>query len=166
MVDNRSSNVSSWTVLTIVSIFSNVRFAKKKHTAICDKNQKPREPGMTAKNIGQSAVIHPGVVVHINGYKFCALLDSGASHLYASSTAIKLTCANLKSTGLRQIAMLTGVTTRTMQVALWSFVPCRFRPWSFHLLAVSSPSRFVPNTDVTRKLVELILAAFCIIALV
>jgi hypothetical protein len=96
---------------------------------------------MTAKNIGQSAVIHPGVVVHINGYKFCALLDSGASHLYASSTAIKLTCANLKSTGLRQIAMLTGVTTRTMQVALWSFVPL---PVSSPV--VSSPSRFVPFT--------------------
>ena len=71
---------------------------------------------MTANHIGQSSVIHPVVVVRINGYKFRALLDSGASHSYASSTAIKLTNAKLKSTGLRQIAMLTGVTTRTMQV--------------------------------------------------
>ena len=88
----------------------------KHHTSICDKNTKPREPGMTANHIGQSAVIHPVVVVRINGYKFRALLDSGASHSYASSTAIKLSGAKVKSVGLRQIAMLTGVTTRTMQV--------------------------------------------------
>ena len=60
--------------------------------------------------------MHPVVVVRINRYKFRALLDSGASHSYASSTAINLTHAKLKSTGLRQIAMLTGVTTRAMQV--------------------------------------------------
>ena len=71
---------------------------------------------MTANHIGLSAVIHSVVVVRINGYKFRALLDSGASLSYASSTAINLTHAKLKSTGLRQIAMLTGVTTRTMQV--------------------------------------------------
>ena len=88
----------------------------KHHTSICDKNTKPREPGMTANHIGQSTVIHPVVVVRINGYKFRALLDSGASHSYASSTAIKLSGAKVKSVGLRQIAMLTGVTTRTMQV--------------------------------------------------
>ena len=75
-----------------------------------------REPGMTAHYIGNSAVIHPVVVVTMNGYKFRALLDSKASHLYASATAIDLINASLKSTGLRQIAMLTGVTTRTMQV--------------------------------------------------
>ena len=71
---------------------------------------------MTANHIGLSAVIHPVVVVQINDYKFRALLDSGTSHSYASPTAINLTHAKLKSTGLRQIAMLTGVTTRTMQV--------------------------------------------------
>ena len=86
------------------------------HTSICDKSPRPGEPGMTANHIGLSAVIHPVVVVRINGYKFRVLLDSGASHSYASSTAINLTHAKLKSTGLRQIAMLTGVTTRTMQV--------------------------------------------------
>ena len=86
------------------------------HTSICDKAQTPREPGMTANHVGQSTVIHPVVVVKTNGYKFRALLDSGASHSYASSTAINLINAKPKSTGLRQIAMLTGVTTRTMQV--------------------------------------------------
>ena len=49
-------------------------------------------------------------------YKFRTLSDSGASHSYASSTAINLINAKPKSTGLRQIAMLTGVTTRMMQV--------------------------------------------------
>ena len=71
---------------------------------------------MTANNIGNTAVIHPVVVVKIGGYKFRALLHSGASHSYASSTAIDLINARPKSTGLRQIAMLTGITTRTMQV--------------------------------------------------
>ena len=42
--------------------------------------------------------------------------DSGASHSYASSTAIKLVGARCKSVCVRQIAMLTGVITRKMQV--------------------------------------------------
>lgn len=89
----------------------------KHHTSICDRTKtSTREPGMTANYIGNTAVIHPVVVVKINGYKFRALLDSGASHSYISSTAIELINARPKSTGLRQIAMLTGITTRTMQV--------------------------------------------------
>ena len=88
----------------------------KHHTSICDKNPKPREPGMTASHVGRSAVIHPVVVVRINGYKFRALLDSDVNHSYASSTATKLIDAKCKSVGLRQIVMLTGVTTRKMQV--------------------------------------------------
>ena len=71
---------------------------------------------MTANNIGNTAVVHAVVVVKIGGFKFRALLDSGASHSYASSTAIDLINARPKSTGLRQIAMLTGITTTTMQV--------------------------------------------------
>ena len=71
---------------------------------------------MTANFVGASTVVHPVVVVRINGYKFRALLDSGASHSYASSTAIKLIGAKCKSVGVRQIVMLTGVTTRKMQV--------------------------------------------------
>lgn len=71
---------------------------------------------MTANSVGNTAVIQPVVVVKIGGFKFRALLDSGASHSYASSTAIELINVRPKSTGLRQIAMLTGITTRTMQV--------------------------------------------------
>jgi predicted aspartyl protease len=67
---------------------------------------------MTANFIGASTVVHPVVVVRINGYKFRALLDSGASHSYTSSTAaIQLIGAKCKSAGIRQIAMFTGVTT-------------------------------------------------------
>ena len=49
-------------------------------------------------------------------FRFRALLDSGASHSYTSSTAIELIKAHPKSTGLRQITMLTGITSRMMQV--------------------------------------------------
>ena len=74
---------------------------------------------MRANQIGNLAVIHHVVVIKTNGYKFRALLDSGASHLYASATAIDLIDPSLKLTGLRQIVMLTGVTTRTTQVLEW-----------------------------------------------
>ena len=67
---------------------------------------------MTANFVGTSTV----VVVRINGYKFQALLDSGSSHSYASSTAIKMIGAKCKSVGVHQMVMLTGVTTRKMQV--------------------------------------------------
>ena len=88
--------------------------AKKHHTSICDRQQ-TREPGMTASQVGNSAVIHPVVIVKVAGYKFRALLDSGASHSYASSTFVNLTKAEPKASGVRQIAMLVGVATRVMQ---------------------------------------------------
>ena len=75
-----------------------------------------REPGMTANHVGESAVIHPVVVVRVEGYKFRALLlDSGASHSYCSSIFVKLVKARPKAAGLRQIAILMGVTTKTLQ---------------------------------------------------
>ena len=40
-----------------------------KHS-ICDKKHAPREPGMTANFIGASTVVHPVIVIRINGYKF------------------------------------------------------------------------------------------------
>ena len=71
---------------------------------------------MTANSVDNTAVVQPVVVFKIGGFSFRGLLDSGASHSYASSTAIELIKACPKSTGLRQIAMLTGITTRMMQV--------------------------------------------------
>ena len=86
--------------------------------SICEKPQMllpTCEPGMTANHIGESAAIHPVVVVRVEGYKFQALLDSGASHSYCSSTFVKLVKARPNAAGLRQIAMLMGVTTKTLQ---------------------------------------------------
>jgi len=59
---------------------------------------------MTANYIGNTAVIHPVIVVKISGYKFRALSDSGASHSYTSS--IDLIHARPKSTGLKHIPTL------------------------------------------------------------
>ena len=90
----------------------------KRHRSICEKPQMlspAREPGMTANHVGESAVIHPVVVVRVEGYKFRALLDSGASHSYCSSIFVKLVKARPKAAGLRQIAILMGVTTKTLQ---------------------------------------------------
>ena len=70
---------------------------------------------MTASHVGKCTVIHPVVVVKVAGYKFRALLDSGASHSYVSSTFLNLTKPELKSFGVRRIAMLMGVTSRIMQ---------------------------------------------------
>ena len=69
-----------------------------------------RKPGMTS-NHGEWAVTHPVVVVSVEGQKFWALLKSDASH----STFVKLIKARPKAAGLHQIAMLTGVTTKTLQ---------------------------------------------------
>ena len=68
---------------------------KKHHTSICDRKQ-AREPGMTALQVGNSADIHLVVIVKVTGYKFRALLDSGASHSYASSTFVNLPNLNPK----------------------------------------------------------------------
>ncbi|XP_068747453.1 uncharacterized protein [Montipora capricornis] len=70
---------------------------------------------MTTSQVGNSAVIHPVVIVKVAGYKFRALLDSGASHSYASSTFVNLTKAERKASGVCQITMLVGVAMRVVQ---------------------------------------------------
>ena len=56
------------------------------------------KPEMTANSVQNTTVIQPVAVVKIGGFKFRALLDSGASHSYASSTAIELikVCLSLR----------------------------------------------------------------------
>ena len=86
--------------------------------SICEKPQMSLpapEPGMTANHVGESAVIHPVVVARVEGYKFQALLDSGASHSYCSSTFMKLVKAWPMASGLHQITMLMSVITKTLQ---------------------------------------------------
>ena len=51
------------------------------------------------------------VVVKVNGHKFHAILDSGASHSYVFSTLIELIRARAVKSGTRRVAMLLGVTT-------------------------------------------------------
>ena len=67
------------------------------HTSLYDKS-KTRESGMAANSVGNTAEIQPVVAVKIGGFKFRALLDSGASHSYASSTVIELIQVRPKST--------------------------------------------------------------------
>ena len=91
---------------------------RKHHTSICDRDQQQapaREPGMTTNHVGESTVIHLVVVVNVAGYKFRAILDSGDSHSYCSSTFVDLVKAQPNSSGLRQTAMLMDVTKNTMQ---------------------------------------------------
>ena len=54
-------------------------------------------------------VVHRVVLVEIDGQKFRALLDSGSSHSYVSSTVIDLTRT-------RRIGTLLGVTTTKLRV--------------------------------------------------
>ena len=56
---------------------------------------------MTTSHVENSAVIHPVVVAKVTGYKFRALLDSGVTYSYASSTLVTLTKAELKASGDR-----------------------------------------------------------------
>eukprot|EP00794_Sanderia_malayensis_P013528 gene13528-biopygen10795 len=61
---------------------------KRHHTSICDKKQK--EPGMTSTSENEKHVIHPVVVVLVEGIKCRALLDTGSSSNYLSSTLVEL----------------------------------------------------------------------------
>ena len=58
-----------------------------------------------------SSVIHPVVIVDVCGHKFRALLDSGASQSYVSSTLVDLTRAHAVKSGTRRVATLLGVAT-------------------------------------------------------
>lgn len=96
------------------TVNSPVAIAPKNITSICD-HQQASKPGMTMSHMVKSTVVHPVVVVKVAGYKFRALLDSRASHSYASSTYVNLTKAEIKTSGVHQIAMLVGMTTRMMK---------------------------------------------------
>ena len=84
---------------------------RRHHTSLC---QQASEPSLTT-NIAGSSVIHPVVMVDVNGRKFRALLDSGASQSYVSSTLIDLIGARVVRSGTRRVATLLGVTTAKLQ---------------------------------------------------
>lgn len=81
---------------------------KRHHTSICQPSEEP--VGMTT-NVGNGAVVHPVVVVEIGGRKFRALLDSGASHSYVSSTLIDL----IRARAVKTNTTLMGVTTTKLR---------------------------------------------------
>ena len=83
---------------------------KKHHTSICEGDISGSSLTCTT-NVVRSSLIHPVVVVKVNGHKFRALLDSGASHSYVSSTLINLIRARAVKSGTRRVATLLGVTT-------------------------------------------------------
>ena len=62
-------------------------------------------------NLVGSSVVCPVVMVDVNGRKFRALLDSGATHSYVSSTLNDLIGARVVKGGTRHVATLLGVTT-------------------------------------------------------
>ena len=80
---------------------------KRHHTSLCVESS---EPSLTTNIVG-SSVVHPVVIVEVGGQKFRALLDSGASHSYVSSTLIEHTRARAVKSGTRRVATLLGVTT-------------------------------------------------------
>jgi predicted aspartyl protease len=58
--------------------------------------------------------VHPVVIVQINGRKFRALLDSGASNSFISQTLVNLIGAQAVKTSTRQISTLMGTKTTKM----------------------------------------------------
>lgn len=84
---------------------------RRQHTSLC---QQASEPSLTT-NIAGLSVIHLVVIVDVNGRKFRALLDSGASQSYVSSTLIDFIGAHVVRSGTRHVATLLGVTTTKLQ---------------------------------------------------
>ena len=67
---------------------TNCQVCHKRHnTSICDNKQK--EPGMTVA-ANKNTVIHPVFVIKVEGVKCRALLDTGSSSNYMSSTIKKM----------------------------------------------------------------------------
>ena len=84
---------------------------RRDHTSLC---QQVSVLSLTA-NIAGPSVIHPVVMVDVNGRKFRGLLDCGASQSYVSSTLIDLIGARVVRSGTRRVATLMGVTTTKLQ---------------------------------------------------
>ena len=87
------------------------------HTSICEsKNPDETNSGTSfTASINKTSVIHPVVLIKINGQTFRALLDSGASHSYASSTLIEQIKARPVKTSTRRIATLMSTTTTKVE---------------------------------------------------
>ena len=86
---------------------------KRHHTSICDRLG---EQLMTATSAGKTAVIHPVVVVKIQGVKCRALLDTGAGSSYASAALLSLLRVRPCQREVRQIEMMLGAVTKQVEI--------------------------------------------------
>ena len=86
---------------------------KKHHTSICDRLG---EQLMTATSAEKTAVIHPVVVVKVQGVRCCALLDTGVGSSYASAALLKLLKVRPYQREVRQIEMMLGAVTKQVEI--------------------------------------------------
>ena len=85
---------------------------KKHHTSICDR----RENNQLLTATESRQVIHPVVVVKVQGITCRALLDTGASNSYMSSTLVDMINKEPVRQESKTIEMLLQNTTRTIKV--------------------------------------------------
>ena len=71
---------------------------------------------MTATQIGDGPVVYPVVVVEVAGIKCCALQDSSAGSSYASAALLERIGVKPHHSGLRELEMMLGVSSRVMEV--------------------------------------------------
>ncbi|CAB4042903.1 Hypothetical predicted protein, partial [Paramuricea clavata] len=110
------------------------------HTSICEsKNPDETNNGTSfTASINKTSVIHPVVLIKINGQTSRSLLDSGASHSYASSTLIEQIKARPVKTSTRRIATLMSTTTTKVE------------EYDLSLEAIILIRKFVLNARVTK----------------
>ena len=106
---------------------------KKHHTSICDRLG---EQLMTATSAGKTAVIHPVVVVKVQGVRCCALLDTGVGSSYASAALLKLLKVRPYQREVRQIEMMLGAVTKQVEI--------------FQVQVSSTSGDFYLDTEVTK----------------
>ena len=106
---------------------------KKHHTSICDRLG---EQLMTATSAGKTAVIHPVVVVKVQGVRCCALLDTGLGSSYASAALLKLLKVRPYQRKVRQIEMMLGAVTKQVEI--------------FQVQVSSTSGDFCLDTEVTK----------------
>ena len=87
---------------------------QRHHSSICDREIRQSEPGMTTTNINN--VIHPVIVIKVEGVKCRALLDTGSSSNYISSTLLGLIKKNPVRQEHKSIETLLGTSERSINV--------------------------------------------------
>ena len=107
--------------------------SKETSHPICDRLG---EQLMTATSTGKTVVIHPVVVVKVQGVKCRALLDTGAGSSYASAALLSLLRVRPCQREVRQIKMMLGAVTKQVEI--------------FQVQVSSTSGDFCLNTEVTK----------------